>query len=157
MEVILIRHGIAENPSINKSDDKRALTDLGVQQLNQIFPLLKTKLLPNTMRRVWSSPLKRAQQTAALCCDHLKIAQFETYPFVAFGQTMDFKNAIYGQDVRSQIIIVGHEPTLSYWTTSLTQQPIMFNRGMIVCIEVDDKAPRNGNIKWIIDPKRELD
>ena len=112
MEVI--RHGVAEEHSQAKPDDKRELTKR-VKDLMLYSPFLfLTSNLRNSMTRIWTSPLTRAVQTAALLCDHLNINDFEKYPFIATGETSAFLQAIYAQDVRSRLILVGHEPILSH-------------------------------------------
>ena len=156
MEVILIRHGVAEEHSQAKPDDKRELTKKGIERLNALFPIINKQLSSNSMTRIWTSPLTRAVQTAALLCDHLNINDFEKYPFIATGETSAFLQAIYAQDVRSRLILVGHEPILSHWTKQLTGQSITFTKGMILSIEVADAQPRLGTINYSLDPKKEL-
>ena len=155
MEVILIRHGIAEDRSPHKADDKRALTDKGIEILRGFFPVVKDKLNqhPNPMTRIWSSPLTRAVQTAALLADELGADAFERYDFISSGSYDEFKEAISAQDLRSRIIIVGHEPTLSIWTKQLTGTQLSFRKGGVALITVLDESPRRGILNDYFDPK----
>lgn len=147
MEVILIRHGIAEDGVV---DAKRELTPKGIERLHETFKDYAKELDTNSMTRVWSSPLVRAVQTAAILCDHLKIEDFERYSFIASGEYELFKEAIDAQDVRSRIIICGHEPILSEWTLQLTGEYHPFKKGMIVSIDISEKP----SINYVIKPKK---
>ncbi len=146
MEVILIRHGIAED---GHPDAKRELTQKGIERLNETFKDFGEELSPNSMTRVWSSPLVRAVQTAAILCDYLNIKDFERYSFIASGEYELFKESLKAQDIRSRIIICGHEPILSEWTLELTGEYLPYKKGMIVSIDMNEKP----SINYVIKPK----
>lgn len=155
MQVILIRHGKAQDSSLNIDDRKRELVEKGIETNKRVFNLLKEELGTDlSMTRVWASPLVRAQQTAAILCDVIGKPDFETYDFIAFGTNKQLEEAIYPQDLRSRIILVGHEPTVSQWTRHLTGEVHDFRTSMAVGITLSDGATREGTIDFMIDPKK---
>lgn len=66
MEIILIRHSIAEEKRVDLEDVNRHLTEKGVKRFRGLMPVLQKKLEPLEERDIllWSSPAKRATETA---------------------------------------------------------------------------------------------
>jgi broad specificity phosphatase PhoE len=79
--IILIRHGQtttnAQNLLVGRSDPE--LTALGERQARALRPLLED------VREVWSSPLRRARDTAALAIPHVEAIVRETFIEVDYG------------------------------------------------------------------------
>jgi probable phosphoglycerate mutase len=79
--IILIRHGQtttnAKNLLVGRSDP--ALTDLGVRQARALAPLLVD------VKQVWSSPLRRARETAELALPHVQAIVKESFIEVDYG------------------------------------------------------------------------
>jgi probable phosphoglycerate mutase len=79
--IILIRHGQtttnAQSLLVGRSNP--ALTELGVRQAQALIPLL------DQVREVWSSPLRRARETAQLALPHLPVRVVESFIEVDYG------------------------------------------------------------------------
>lgn len=115
-ELLLLRHGIAEERSPERSDGGRALTDRGRQRTRAV--LRKVLGLGLQVQRIVSSPLVRASQTAEIAvavglAPSLELAESlapggDPLPLVqawlASGRT--------GGPVTGRLMLVGHEPDL---------------------------------------------
>ena len=82
--IVLIRHGQttsnADNLLVGRGDP--ALTDLGERQARALRPLLEN------VQEVWSSPLRRARDTAELAVPHVAASIRESFIEVDYG-TLD--------------------------------------------------------------------
>jgi phosphohistidine phosphatase len=62
MLIVLLRHGIAEDPAADVADDDRRLTRKGHRRMKVVARAL-ARLIPN-VDAIYSSPLVRAYETA---------------------------------------------------------------------------------------------
>src|SRR5205809_7945782 len=70
MDLYFLRHGEADWPDSEKSDDARPLTKRGKKEMHEVAASLKrVKARPDL---VVTSPLPRASQTAEIAAEHLK-------------------------------------------------------------------------------------
>lgn len=108
MDLLLLRHGIAADAGPGQADCDRALTDEGRQRCRAAALGLASLGIPLT--HVWSSPLRRARETAALVAPH---------------QSAELRGELAGEPVEvllaalralpadAAVLAVGHEPQLS--------------------------------------------
>ncbi len=75
MEIILIRHGIAEEKRADLEDIKRHLTKKGKKKFQKLMSELKEKLELDEEKtlQLWSSPANRALETADIVAEALQI------------------------------------------------------------------------------------
>ena len=110
--VVLLRHGIAEDPIDGRTDEERALTSEGHARMKQITKGLE-RAFPKALA-IYSSPLLRATQTALWVSkgyrSRVKVNTVEALRPAA--TTAEFRDFINGLEER-RVIIVGHEPNLS--------------------------------------------
>ncbi len=120
MNLYLLRHASAgirrSNPLL---DTKRPLDREGKQfciQLGQVLGLLKVQF-----DLIISSPLKRSMQTAALVGTETGYeAKILTSPALAPGGTLaDFRRLIDEASSRDNVLVVGHNPSLSSFLGSM--------------------------------------
>src|SRR5437588_7924009 len=71
MKLCFLRHGEADWPNWNKPDDERPLTERGKKEIQKVADFFK--VLDISLDRIVTSPLPRAQQTAAIVADRLKL------------------------------------------------------------------------------------
>lgn len=84
----------------------------GEGKIEEAYPKLCAKLKNNSVRLV-SSPLVRARQTAEVFGKLLDV-EVELRDWVAAGEMNELIRCI--DETRDDVlIVVGHEPTLSYW------------------------------------------
>jgi phosphohistidine phosphatase len=112
LNLYLIRHGEAEKSSEKKSDDARELTPLGIQtvEISSLF----WKNLINKLDIIFSSPLKRAIQTAEIVKKSFKVEKeiLIENSLLNGGLTEDILNVVsaYGNE---DTALVGHQPDMA--------------------------------------------
>jgi len=110
--IVLLRHGIAEDPSPDKKDEDRGLTAEGHARMKEIARGLE-RALPKA-QAIYSSPLLRAVQTALwVSKGYRSRVNVTTKDALAPGASpKDFLELIASIQER-RAVLVGHEPTLT--------------------------------------------
>ena len=126
MQIILVRHGIAEdfNPESNRKDSERELTKKGRKQLRKVARGLHRML--EHVDCMASSPYIRAVQSAEILVKAFKTGREPALEVVnALKSGSGPKNTVNWlsrRNPKSRVVLVGHEPDLSglmaYLTTS---------------------------------------
>lgn len=122
MEILLIRHSIAEDRRADLDDVDRRLTQKGIQRFRELMPVLQKKLEPLEEREIlfWSSPAKRATETADIVTEELGFEIDEIKDFIYYGDFEDLSEDVQDVDDELILLITGHEPLLSDWTKDLS-------------------------------------
>lgn len=152
MELIFIRHGKAQDRSLGIPDEIRELTPKGKAEMRMFLgavrrsfgadrkPGISGEAVP-LRRELWTSPLKRARQTASLVGRQLKIKP-QNKAFIADGDYEALTAAInQASPELDQIILVGHEPYLSIWYDRICGEPRSFAKGAIARIRLEAAEP----------------
>lgn len=116
MELFILRHGIAEplEAASSMKDSERSLTLEGERKMRRIAKGMKP--LGLSFDVIWTSPFRRARQTAEIVARVLQLKnRLEVFPVLAAGEKT--KRVIEAlrqqQNTFERILIVGHEPDLS--------------------------------------------
>lgn len=153
MELILLRHGKAEDTNIG-GDFTRELLEKGREQSRRAARVLKTAgVLPDI---VLTSPLIRARQTAEEFCQAAVIpgAVIQGWlacgmsPDVALGELAAFRDF-------KRVAIVGHEPDFSQlisWVLGTAGGGIVVKKGSLTCLTLNPPS-RYGSLVYMIPPK----
>src|SRR5438132_13279421 len=70
MDLYFLRHGQADWPDWEKSDDERPLTKRGKKEMREVAAFLKRVKAQSDL--IVTSPLPRASQTGRIAAEHLK-------------------------------------------------------------------------------------
>ena len=110
--VVLLRHGLAEEPTEAKADEDRSLTPEGHARMKQVARGLE-RAFPKA-QVIYSSPLLRAVQTALWVSKgyRSRVKVNTTDSLIPGADPKEFLEFLAGIKER-RIIIVGHEPNLS--------------------------------------------
>ncbi len=152
MELILLRHGKAENTNPG-GDFPRALVEKGREQARRAARLLKSAdLLPEL---VLTSPLIRARQTAEEFCKAAGMPGEVIQSWLASGMAPEtaLTELSTFRDFK-RIAIVGHEPDFSgliQWVLGASGS-VDVKKGAIACLRVNPPA-RHGTLVYLIPPK----
>jgi phosphohistidine phosphatase len=153
MELILLRHGKAENSNA-QGDVARELTAKGREQARKAARSLKhSKFLPEI---VLTSPLVRARQTADEFCETAGLPGPVIQGWLGCG--MDPENALRelaGFREFKRIGIVGHEPDFSRfidWVLDAAAGSVEVKKGTIAGISINPPS-RRGTLRFLIPPK----
>ncbi|MBL8362544.1 MAG: phosphohistidine phosphatase SixA [Rubrivivax sp.] len=106
MDLILWRHAEAYDAKDGQDDLERALTTKGERQAARMADWLNRQLPAGT--KVYASPARRAQQTAAALERKVKTAD----ALAPDGSVEALLHTVRWPDAREGALVVGHQPTL---------------------------------------------
>jgi phosphohistidine phosphatase len=151
MRLYLIRHGIAEEPRIDRPDFDRALTDPGIERLRNQARAMKRAGW--RIDRLLTSPLVRARQTAALLGEFLEVDPEEETQ-LASGCTLADVHEVLGRMPEARhVMIVGHQPDLGEVVRSLTGAMVKMRKGTVADVEIQGPGVRVGLLRGLYDPE----
>ena len=149
MELYFLRHGQADWPDWNKSDDKRPLTKGGKKQMREVAKFLdRLKVRPNL---IVTSPLPRAAQTAEIAADYLK-AKLRTDELLAPGFGMSELRTVLKRHRAKVLMLVGHEPDFSNVISGLTGASLKLSKAGVAFLDADPES-EEGRLLWLFPPK----
>ena len=155
LQIVFIRHGIAEAGSSGQGDFERRLTKKGTQKLQDTLPFLLPLLHADREILIWSSPLVRARETAAIAAGIFRVKEIEVYDFIGEGYFNEFWNAVgnLSPSVERTILVVGHEPTMSYWSQALCGIFLSFKKGAAAGFVYRTGGPETAELQWFLQPE----
>lgn len=153
MELLLIRHGKAEDRSSDKNDVLRELTDKGKEEFAEFLDTIKDDLKTDKDVIVWTSPLIRAKQTADIFTEAFGLNSAEEKMFIANGDFGALIKEINELDSDMRVVCVGHEPSLGYWIEELTGSKYSFKKGGMALVQLNEENLSKGRIIWESNPK----
>jgi phosphohistidine phosphatase len=157
MLIYLLRHAIAvPRGSAEYPNDDRPLTETGIRKITQEAKSLSLIIQPPAA--ILTSPLSRAAETAKIFASALSVERkvqicHELLPGSSLKKLM--RHLVRHKNL-SSILLVGHEPDLGCFASSLlgsTTSILEFKKGSIACIEIDCLPPRTtGRLLWLLAP-----
>ena len=151
-QLILIRHGNAEERTPEGDDFYRELTEAGVEELTAFLPDIAPLLTENGNLKIWTSPLVRARQTAELVAQATAVDAIQPQEFLATGDFVAFREALELEAEGFTLALVGHEPYMGNWTKELIGAAIPFKKGAVAFFTVDMTADPIGKLEWLLTP-----
>jgi phosphohistidine phosphatase len=158
LELYLVRHAIAAERGPKYPDDrKRPLTADGIKRFKEAVAGLVSSGVELDV--ILTSPLTRAEETAALLSSGLKKrVPVETIAALApggkFAAIVDAVTKVAKKHRR--IALVGHEPDLgeiaARWLGA--RGHVEFRKGAVCAIDVDSATPSGpGTLRWLLPPR----
>ena len=159
MELFLLRHGIAELRHPEIPDAGRKLTPKGEKQLRRVLETAKRSGVEPQL--ILTSPLRRAQQTAAIASELLDCSRIretrallpEASPERIWKELEDYLEP--SGDV-TRVLLAGHEPHLSSLLGFLMGAPMNVDFKKSALVRVTTRETRDhpaGVLKWILTPR----
>lgn len=152
MELLLIRHGKAQDREVVRVDRERKLVPKGIMQLDQDIPYLAKYLKKRKKVYLWSSGVTRAIETAEIIKKICKIDKIEVHDFIETGDFDGLAQHLKKMAEDSTIIVVGHQPDLTDWTRLIAKKTIAFKKGAAVSFKLLSTEKLTGEIKWFAGP-----
>lgn len=160
MELYFLRHGIAVEhgaPGYEHNDDARPLTAEGRQEARQVATTLKSLIKPDL---ILTSPLPRARQTADIVGEILDVQVVETpllglnFSRARLAEALEGVAKTQGAKEFKQIILVGHEPTMSQTVGELVgaRLNMTLKKTGLVRVDVADRRLGEGTLRWLLTP-----
>lgn len=153
MELILFRHGIAEEQSSTGDDRQRALTEEGRKNVKAAAKVLQRYYGEKETLFIWSSPLLRAVQTAETLKKRLNAETLSQFESIATGDFEAFKNDIRALPETACLIVTGHAPYLNEWYERMTGSKISLDKGAAVGLKVTNLMPLEASVLWVMQAK----
>lgn len=160
MQIVLFRHGIAEDREIfartGSPDSERPLTGKGEQRTRSAATGLMT-VVPR-LAAIGSSPYVRAHQTAEIIADVYGDRNVEPVEDLQpGGRPTDIGRWLKRQVPDGWVVCVGHEPDLSclmaWLTTGETRDYARFKKAGACLIECSSGPSRGaGKLQWLLPP-----
>lgn len=152
MELIILRHGKAEDHH-SSGDASRNLLEKGrIQSRNAGLLLKSAELLPEL---VLCSPLARARQTAEEFCHSAGVPSPTVVSWLASGMHPETAlNELIAYREFTRIAIVGHEPDLSeliQWLTEAHGNSIEMKKGSLACLRIHPPA-KQATLLFLVPP-----
>jgi phosphohistidine phosphatase len=118
--LVLIRHAEARRAQLFEEDEKRQLTQHGVQQAEQLRAKLQS--LPHFPQQVLSSTATRTQQTTEVVIEHLPLeAEYHKTLYNADTPAL-YKQLSALPTATSVVWLVGHNPGISLLASELSAE-----------------------------------
>jgi phosphohistidine phosphatase len=154
--IYLVRHGIAEDRSASGRDEDRVLTRDGAEKMQRAAAgLAWLDVKPDA---IWSSPLRRALQTAEFVRDAIAPGlELVTEPRLRPEADVDaMLHRLQAASGVQALMLVGHEPSISALasalltgTTSGARMP--FKPGSTFAVELTSFPPTGrGSLRWFL-------
>lgn len=145
MELYFLRHGDA------LAAEPRPLSDEGVEEVRAVAQRLKALgLRPDA---ILTSPLLRAQQTAQIVGDMLKVEPQVSELLNGGARLEDFAEAVGAHRRAGCLLLVGHEPDFSGAIRRLTGGVVDMKKAGIARVDCDRPEDGAGVLKWLAPPK----
>lgn len=150
MKIYFLRHAKANWDNWTKPDDDRPLTKKGIKQITQVGAGLEAlKVRPHL---ILSSPLPRAYQTAEIAAEALDM-EVTIEPTLAPGFDMDKLNTLLTKYTDQDILLVGHEPSLSEAIHGLTGGKVELTTAGLARVDMEPDQTQHGTLVWLVTPK----
>jgi phosphohistidine phosphatase len=152
MRLYFFRHGVAEDTDMDRPDQLRQLTREGIARTKATARiLLAAGVKP---RRLYSSPLARARQTADIVAQILD-AKVTVRRALAPGFDLDaIAPLIAGLRGTDEVMFVGHEPDFSAVISQIIGGgEIIMKKGGVARVDIGSATPPHGALVWLLAPK----
>lgn len=170
MDLILLRHGEAEDATDPADDAARHLTEDGRKKLARSLPQLSLLLDEKKELVIWTSPLIRARETTEILRDCLAARDFSVpddlpqHEFIATGDWPSFVQVAKTLGPATSLVLVGHEPYWGHWSQRLCNCLLPFKKGAAACFDFDPFTwdplgngqaiwKGQGQLQWFVQPR----
>ncbi len=148
-KVIFLRHGEADWPNWEGSDDERPLTKKGKAEVNRVAKFLKHAGARPLL--IFTSPLPRAAQTAKIVAKRLCLELGVNEELGKGFNIAKLRRILREHDVET-LIVVGHEPDFTHVLRLLTGGEVRLAKAGVALVEMES-AESKGRLLWLFPPR----
>lgn len=152
MRLYIVRHGEAEGQAQTRTDQARALTARGREEVGQLWPALAERGV--ALSRIINSSYLRAEQTADIIAARFPQAVREQWDSITpQGKPAQIVDELAKLDTVEGLALVSHMPIVDLLCGLLTDgQRHSFPVGSVACIDVEVLAAGGGRLLWLRSP-----
>ncbi len=148
MEFVFVRHGKAQARETGLPDEDRRLTGKGRRRVRQVSRSLKCGLIDLRDVQIWSSPVRRAKETAEILAKVLKVEKVLFHPAIASGDLHELMRDLQESPDKATLLIVGHEPHLGAWVNRITGSEVALFTASVAAVRITSLEPPKGRLRW---------
>ena len=154
MQLYLLRHGIAEDTKAGSSDEARALTGKGRDQLQATMKTAARAGVKPSF--ILTSPLARALETAEIAKQVLGTPEelVKTRTLVPDGEPQLVWAELSDHRTEPSVMLVSHNPLIEQLTAFFLNTPTLqfdFAKGALVSLEIGNfRGSPDGVLQWIL-------
>lgn len=152
MELVLLRHGQAQERGADIPDADRQLTKKGRYKMNKAALGLQRLLKGCSHVRIWTSPLSRARETAEIMAAALGTTEITEHMAIMTGDLEKLASGWKEYDDDVCLVVVGHEPYLSAWSSKICGGALSFKKGAAAGFTIDCRKGLEGKLRWFAQP-----
>jgi len=158
--IYLVRHAIAAPATAGMSDEDRPLTAEGQEKMRRAAQgLRQLDVAPDVLL---ASPLRRAQETAAVIAGelHLESAIAILPPLAPGHDAEEVCKALRAHRAARELMLVGHEPNMGMLASQLlagtsTLLSMPFKKSAVAAVALEAIPPRApGTLLWFMTAKQ---
>jgi len=145
--LIVMRHGEAVSKDVAGNDENRWLTEEGKKEVR-----LMAQCIPFKPAKVFSSPLRRARETAAIVAEVLGLEGYEVVEELEPGKfTLDTLARLSLED---KTVIIAHAPDVNKVVAALIGGGnLKIPAGGFALVEYEKLEPGSGTLRALLAPK----
>lgn len=145
--LIVMRHGEAVSKDVAGNDENRWLTEEGKKEVR-----LMAQCIPFKPAKVFSSPLRRARETAAIVAEVLGLEGYEVVEELKPGKfTLD---ALARLSLEDKTVIIAHAPDVNKVVAALIGGGnLKIPAGGFALVEYEKLEPGSGTLRALLAPK----
>lgn len=153
--IVLFRHGPADEPSDDRADVARALTEKGRKKTEKAARGLSTIL--GSVDLLANSPLLRAVQTADILDEYLHVPRREETALLEPAADPKALLEWLAEDESELAVLVGHEPLLNHLAgLALCDEArgfLVFRKAGAAMLEFPQRVgPDSAELRWLLSP-----
>jgi phosphohistidine phosphatase len=149
MHLYFLRHGEADWPNWEGSDDDRPLTKKGKKEIKKLAKFLAD--LDVDLDEIVTSPLPRAAETAEVVAKYYRLNAHEDEGLKPGFNEDDLRKLL--EDRRDLcLMIVGHEPDFTEVISAMTGAQLKLSKGGLAMVDLDPSTLK-GKLLWLFPPR----
>ena len=149
MDIILIRHGLAQDRGGPLPDRDRELVPRGIRKTKEAVDVLRRRLKKGRPVILLSSPAARALQTAEVVARELGRKGIDgVHECIYTGDTDALLQVLEAQPQDSSVLVVGHEPDLSRWAHLFSGADLRLRKSGMAGFSSKHGGPLAARLRW---------
>lgn len=150
MDIILFRHGKAQDRALGLPDFGRRLIPTGRERTLKALDFLRERLQPSLHIDIYTSPAARALETAQLLLEGLALKEpLRILPGIYSGDGKELFASLVQQEEHVLALVVGHEPDLGFFCRHMTGHTAYFKTSGLAWLERSSLQPLRARLRHL--------